>query len=160
MAILNSPELSTLLLAALPLTELRGSIPFGVSVLHLAPWIAFFYSIIGNALPVPIIFYLLPKVLFWLEKRVPWLHKHLVLWLEKKRAKFQNSYDKYGALALAIFVAIPLPLTGAWSGAALATILKIKPKYSFPAVILGTIIAGIIVTLIVSGVLGFLAWMV
>jgi len=155
-----SPEIIILLSAALPLTELRGSIPFGVSVLHLAPWTAFFYSVIGNAIPVPIIFYLLPKVLLWLEKRIPWLHKILTVWLEKKRAKFQGSYDKYGALALAIFVAIPLPLTGAWSGAALATILKIRPKYSFPAVILGTVIAGVIVTLIVQGALGFLGWMV
>ena len=155
-----SPEILTLLSAALPLTELRGSIPFGVSVLHLAPWTAFFYSVIGNSLPVPIIFYLLPKVLVWLEKRIPWLHKHLTLTLEKKRAKFQESYDKYGALALAIFVAIPLPMTGAWTGAALATILKIRPRYSFPAVIAGVIVAGIIVTLIVQGALGFLSWMV
>ncbi|MFH1253396.1 MAG: small multi-drug export protein [Candidatus Uhrbacteria bacterium] len=157
---LFSPEILTLFSAALPLTELRGSIPLAVSVFHLAPWTAFFYSIIGNALPVPIIFFLLPKILIWLEKRIPWLHKYLVVWLEKKRAKFQNSYDKYGALALAIFVAIPLPMTGAWTGAALATILKIKPKYSFSAVILGMVVAGVIVTLIVSGVLGFLAWMV
>ena len=152
-------ELTTLLLAALPLTELRGSIPFAVSVLHLTPWTAFFYSIIGNAIPVPIIFYFLPKILVWLEKRIPWLHKHLTLWLERKRTKFQTSYDKYGAMALAIFVAIPLPLTGAWSGAALATILKIRPRYSFPAVIVGTIVAGVIVTLIVQGALGFLRWL-
>lgn len=154
------PEILTLLSAALPLTELRGSIPFGVSVLHLAPWTAFFYSIIGNAIPVPIIFYLLPKVLSWAEKHWPWLHRILVVYLEKKKEKFKDSYDKYGALSLAIFVAIPLPMTGAWTGAALAVIFNIKKKYSFPAVIAGTIVAGVIVTLIVQGALGFLAWMV
>lgn len=153
-------ELSTFLFATLPLTELRGSIPLAVSVWHLAPWAAFFYSVIGNLLPVPLIFYLLPKVLFWAEKHWPWLHNFLVIYLEKKRTKFQSSYDKYGALALAVFVAIPLPMTGAWTGATLAVIFKIRPRFSFPAVIVGVVVAGIIVTLIVQGALGFLKWMI
>jgi uncharacterized membrane protein len=154
-----SPEFSTLLLAALPLTELRGSIPFGVSVWHLSVWSACLFSIMGNFLPVPIIFFLLPKILSFLEKRWPFFHGVVVNYLDKKRARFQSSYDKYGALALAIFVAIPLPMTGAWTGAALAVILKIKPKFSFPAVVLGIIIAGIIVGSIIGGTLGFLKWM-
>lgn len=152
-------ELITLALAALPLTELRGSIPFGVSVFGLPVWSAFLFSVIGNLLPVPIIFYFLPKVLSWAERHWPWLHRLLAVYLEKKRAKFQTSYDKYGALALAIFVSIPLPMTGAWTGAALAVIFKIKEKYSFPAVVAGVVAAGIIVSLIVSGALGFLGWM-
>jgi len=155
-----SSEISTLFLAALPLTELRGSIPFGVSVFGLSIWSAFLFSVIGNILPVPFIFYFLPKVLSWAERHWPWLHRFLTVYLEKKRVKFQSSYDKYGALALAIFVAIPLPMTGAWTGAALAVLFKIKAKYSFPAVVVGVIVAGVIVSLIVSGVLGFLSWMI
>jgi len=154
-----SPEIWTLFSAALPLTELRGSIPLGVSVFGLPVWSAFLFSVIGNILPVPIIFYLLPKVLSWAEKHWPWLHRTLIVYLEKKKAKFKGSYDKYGALALAIFVAIPLPMTGAWTGAALAVIFNIKKQYSFPAVVAGVIVAGIIVSLIVGGALGFLSWM-
>lgn len=154
-----SPELSTLLLAALPLTELRASIPLGVSVFHLSSWSAFWFSIIGNAIPVPIIFFGLKPVVGFLEKRIPWLHQHLTYYFEKKRLRFKDSYDKYGAVALAIFVAIPLPMTGAWTGAVLAVLFKIKPLYSIPAIIIGEIIAGLIVTMIVCGTLGFLNWM-
>ncbi|MFA6131831.1 MAG: small multi-drug export protein [Patescibacteria group bacterium] len=155
-----SSEILTLLLAAAPLTELRGSIPIGVTVFGLPIWSAFLFSVVGNILPVPAIFYLLPKVLSWAEKHWPWLHRVMVVYLEKKKEKFKDSYDKYGALALAIFVAIPLPMTGAWTGAALAVIFKIEKRYSFPAVVAGVIVAGIIVSLIVSGALGFLAWMI
>jgi uncharacterized membrane protein len=153
-------NLATLLLAAAPISELRGAIPVAVSVWHLPLITAFLLAIVGNMIPVPFIFYLLPKVLSLAEKHWPWLHRFLCLYLEKKRLKFQSSYDKYGALALAIFVAIPLPMTGAWTGAALAVLFKIKPSYSFPAVAIGVVVAGIIVSLIVSGALGFLSWMI
>jgi len=154
-----SPEILTLISATLPLTELRGSIPLGVSVFGLPVWSAFLFSVIGNILPVPIIFYLLPKVLSWAEKNWPWLHQTLVVCLEKKKEKFKDSYDKYGALALAIFVSIPLPVTGAWTGAVLAVVFKIKARYSLLAVAAGVLCAGAIVSLIVSGALGFLSWM-
>ncbi|HBR80451.1 MAG: hypothetical protein UX09_C0055G0005 [Candidatus Uhrbacteria bacterium GW2011_GWE2_45_35] len=155
-----SPEILTLLLAAAPISELRGAIPMAVSVWHLSLVSAFLFSVIGNILPVPVIFYLLPKVLAWAEKHGPWLHRFLTVYLEKKRAKFQSSYDKYGALALMFFVAIPLPITGAWTGTGLAVLLRIHPRYSFPAIVAGILIAGVIVSLIVSGALGFLGWMI
>lgn len=152
------PELAVVILAALPVTELRASIPVGISVFHLPALSALLYSLLGNGIVVPILLWVLPRIRDFFEKHSSSLAGFFDRYVHRKRALFQASYDRWGAFALLIFVAIPLPLTGVWTGSLLAVIFHIPAKRSLPAILGGMTIAGILVTLIVEGTLGFLSW--
>lgn len=142
--------LKTLFTAMLPVLEIRAAIPVGI-VAGLDPWFAYAVGVIGNLLPIPFIILLLRHVLDWLKKHGILLK--FTHWLEartEKNAKMVQSYRFWGLL---ILVAIPLPGTGAWTGAAVASLLDMRLKKAIPAIALGVIIAGAIVMFITLGVI-------
>ena len=124
------PQIATLILAMLPVTELRFSIPFALEVLNLSPWEAFFWSIIGDIIPAIGIVYLLGPLSRWLRRHSKWADRMLDKAFAKTRRKFDGSYSKLGKVALIFFVAIPLPGTGAWSGSIAAWLFDIEKKES------------------------------
>ncbi|OYT41501.1 ligand-binding protein SH3 [Candidatus Pacearchaeota archaeon ex4484_26] len=142
------------LLSLIPFTELRLAIPLVIS-LGLNPIVAFFAGIIGNILIIPFIFLFLDSLHYSLLKWNPYkkAFEHTVkrLWKRKERVRMQ--VNKYGLLALALFVAIPLPVTGAYSGSLIAWLLHFPRRKSILAIALGVFIAGILVTLASVGIL-------
>lgn len=140
-----------------PLIELRGAIPYAVAFgLPLAP--SYLIAILGNMLPVPIIFLFARKVLIW-GKDKPVIGKFFTFCLEKGEKGGKKLQEKAGRglfLALLLFVGIPLPGTGAWTGTLAASLLDMDFKSSVLAVMLGVILAGIIMGLASSGLFGAL----
>lgn len=134
----------TFLVAMLPVIELRGAIPIGVA-LGLDPWVSMLVSILGNLTPVPFIILFIRRIFAWIRVKSK-VFENFVSKMELKAQKNKDFIYKYEILGLMLFVAIPLPGTGAWTGAAIAAILNIRMKYSIPAITLGVLIAGIIVT--------------
>ena len=113
----NLTEIFKIFLTALtPIGELRASIPLGLTVFHQPIWIVFIVSVIGNIIPPMFILWLFPKVSKWLMANSKLMNRFLTWLFERTRKKTKDKIDKYGNLALIIFVAIPLPNTGAWTG--------------------------------------------
>lgn len=145
-----SDILKTLFTAMLPVLEIRGAIPVGVAA-GLDPWAAFILGVVGNMLPIPILILITRKVIDWLKK-----HGILVRftgWLESKGAAKAQTVQRYSFWGLFILVAIPLPGTGAWTGALVASLLDMRLKRALPAITMGVIAAGIIVLVLTYGVL-------
>lgn len=143
-------------MSILPIVELRGAIPLGAG-LGMNMWLTFLLSVIGNLLPVPFLLLFGGKVLRYFasfEKFGKPFRKILEIG-ESKVAKMKKTVF-WGLLA---FVAIPLPGTGAWTGALVAITLNLDFKRAFPPIVLGVLAAGVIVTLIAYGVLGILSFL-
>ena len=147
---MTSKFLLTLLTAIVPVIELRGAIPVGVGF-GLHPAAAYIAAVIGNMLPVPVIILFVRKIFAWLRKKSPWLEGK-VTWLETRAEKKAGLIYKYELLGLLIFVAVPLPGTGALTGALIAALLDIRLKAAFPVILGGVAIAGVIVTCISCGI--------
>jgi uncharacterized membrane protein len=146
------PFIATFLIAMLPVSELRGAIPVAI-LIYDTPWpLAMVIAIAGNMLPVYFLLLFFEVVANWLMKRFHWA-KWLFDWLfERTRRKLNVQVRKYGYWALAIFVAIPLPATGAWTGAMAAFVFGLPKKKSFLAILLGVCLAAIVVTIVtISG---------
>lgn len=141
--------LLTLLISAVPVIELRGGIPYGIAK-DLDPWLVFAASVIGNMLPVPFILLFIRKILHWM-KRYPRLGK-IARNLESRAAKKSAGVRKSELVGLCILVAIPLPGTGAWTGALVAALMEMRLKRAFPTIFVGVLIAGLLVTLACTGV--------
>ena len=142
--------LKTLVTAMLPILEIRGAIPVGVAS-GLDPWLAFAVGFVGNMLPIPILILLTRKVIEWLKK-----HNVLVkltAWLENKGSKGAQKVQRYSFWGLFILVAIPLPGTGAWTGALVASLLDMRLQRALPAIAMGVAVAGLIVLLVPYGVI-------
>lgn len=134
----------------LPVLEIRGAIPVGVA-LGLDPWLAFAVGFVGNMLPIPFLILLTRRVIEWLKK-----HNILVKftrWLEDKGSKGAQKVKKYSFWGLFILVAIPLPGTGAWTGALAASLLDMRLKRALPAIAMGVAAAGLIVLAVTYGVI-------
>ncbi len=151
-----SRELIVILIAALPVAELRLSIPIAIMKepygFGLDPFTAFFLSVIGNMIPViPLLLFLEPVSNYLRRWRIGDI---FFTWLfERTHRKHSAEFEKYGSIGLAIFVGIPLPATGAWTGCAAAFIFGFKFKNAFLAILAGVIIAGAVVTaLTVTGI--------
>lgn len=140
---------STIAMAMIPVIELRGAIPFGVAA-GLTVTQAMIFSIIGNLIPIPFILLFLRKVFQLMRKMSPRL-KSIVEKLEAKAKSKQEIIDKYEWIGLVLLVAIPLPGTGGWTGALVATVLDMRIKRAFPAIVIGVIIAGVLVSVITYG---------
>ena len=138
----------TILIAMVPVIELRGAIPIGVAN-GLEPWFATILAVIGNIIPIPFALLLTNKIFDWLRDKKH--TKKMIAWLEKKAEKNRKKVDKFGWLGLLILVAIPLPGTGAWTAALVASVFKMKFKPSLLSIIAGVIIAAIIVFAITYG---------
>ena len=147
--------LTTLLVSMLPVVELRGAIPVGVG-LGLPVWQAAVISMIGNLLPVPFIIAFVRTLMDWLRQRSD-RAKKFVAWLEKKgTGKRADRVRRAKFWGLFLFVAIPLPGTGAWTGALVAVLLNMRIKNSLPPIILGVMVAGLLVSLATAGVIHLL----
>ncbi len=142
--------IATFLISMLPVVELRGGIPYGVGF-GLSPLAAMVAAMLGNLLPIPFILLLLDKVMDFCKKQKGVLGK-FANFLEQKAYKNKATIDKYKALGLIILVAIPLPGTGAWTGALVATVLRMERKKAFPCICVGVLIAAVVVTVLSYGV--------
>lgn len=143
------------LISMVPLIELRGAIPYAIGIgLPIVP--SYIIAIVGNMLPVPIIYLFARKVLIW-GKDKPYIGKFFTFCLEKGEKGGKKLQEKAGRglfLALLLFVGIPLPGTGAWTGTLAASLLDMDFKSSVIAVMLGVILAGIIMGIASAGVFG------
>lgn len=139
-----------IVIAMVPVIELRGAIPVGLGF-GLPFWPVFLAAMIGNLLPVPFLILFTRRVFDWLRTKSQWLEK-MVSRLEQKAAANEDLLKKYELLGLCILVAIPLPGTGAWTGSLVAAVFDIRLKHAFPAIALGVLIAGIIVSVLSYGV--------
>jgi uncharacterized membrane protein len=119
--------------AAAPISELRGAIPLAILDLEVSWPLAFLVAFAGNLLPVPFILLLLDRIL------------QAIFAISRRRG---GIVERYGLLGLVVFVAIPLPVTGAWTGSIVAYLLGIEFRRAFPAIVLGVFIAGVIVTVL------------
>ena len=140
----------TLLVSMVPVVELRGAIPFGHNVLGLGIWPAFFASVLGNLAPVPFIIVYIRRVFQWLRRNVPRLDR-LVDKLERKAHLKGKKVTKYKYLGLFLFVAIPLPGTGAWTGALAAAFLDMPLRRALPSIALGVLAAGVAISALSFG---------
>ena len=146
-------ELIVFIISLLPLLELRGGL-IAASLLQLNPLTGYIVSIIGNIIPVPFILLFINKILEWMRNsKVKWLNK-VAKWLDKKANKNKSKIEKYGYFGLVLFVGIPLPGTGAWTGCLAASVLEMDKKKSFFSVMLGVLMASIIMMIISYGILG------
>ena len=137
----------TFLISMVPVIELRGAIPYALAgEAALSPWLAFLLSVLGNMVPVPFILLFIRKIFDWMKKYEK-LGK-IVTKLENRAAKKSGKVYKYELVGLCLLVAIPLPGTGAWTGALVAALMEMRMKRALPTIFVGVLIAGIIVTLI------------
>lgn len=147
--------LMTLLISMAPVVELRGAIP--IATAHgLDPWVAIPVSIVGNLIPVPFIVIFIRKIFHWMQKKSPRLGA-LVHRLETRAKAKSATVERYEFFGLMILVAIPLPGTGAWTGAMVAAMMDMRLKRAFPPIALGVVIAGLIVAVVTYGAFGFLS---
>ena len=140
----------TMLVSMVPVVELRGGLPFGVA-LGLPQWAALLASILGNIIPLPFIVVYIRRIFQWMRRRIPKLDG-LVDSLERKAHLKGRKVSKYKYLGLMIFVAIPLPGTGGWTGALAAAFLDMPLRKALPSIVAGVCSAGIIVFCITYGV--------
>ena len=136
--------LQTFLISMVPVIELRGAIPYGVAR-GLEFWQAIPVAIVGNLVPVPFIIIFIKKIFAWLRTISAGLDR-LVTRLENRALSKTDTVKKYAFWGLFLFVAIPLPGTGAWTGALIAALLEMRVKDAFPAIALGVLTAGAIIT--------------
>lgn len=134
----------TALVSIVPVVELRGGIPFGVA-LGLTHWQAFLAAVVGNLIPLPFIVVYIRRVFQWMRRHLPSLDK-VVDRLEHKAHLKGRKVSKYKYLGLMIFVAIPLPGTGGWTGALAAAFLDMPLRRAMPVITVGILIAGFLVT--------------
>lgn len=141
--------LMTLFISMVPVIELRGAIPIATAN-GMNLWAAITVSIIGNLIPVPFIIIFIKKIFAWMRKVSKKLDS-LVTRLENRAASKSDMVEKYAFWGLFILVAIPLPGTGAWTGSLVAAMLDMKLSKAFPAIALGVVGAGIIVSFVTYG---------
>lgn len=139
-----SPKMSILLLSTLPVTELRASVPIGILLLKENVKIVFFYAIMGNVLPIAPIYFFLEPISKRLSRTV--YMRRFFEWLFERAKKRSGLIEKYEAFGLMLFVCIPLPGTGVWTGCLIASLLRMRFMPTFLAATAGVIIAAIIVT--------------
>ena len=148
------PEIATMLVAMLPVGELRGAIPFALAVYDMPFWKVFIFAVIGNMIPVIFILWLLDPVSKFLMKHSKIMNK-LFTWLfDRTQKKHSEKFKKWEELALITFVAIPLPVTGGWSGSVAAFVFGIPFKKALPLIFIGILISATIVSLLSYGVVG------
>lgn len=144
-----SRELIVFIVSLMPILELRGGIIAGYALgMEFIP--TFIIAFLGNMLPIPFILYFI-QFIFKVLKKTPM--KKFVIWCENKAESKSDSIRKYAYWGIFLFVGVPLPGTGAWMGALIASMLKMDPKKTLPVIALGVISAGIIVSIISFGLL-------
>ena len=147
------PPLAVFLVAMLPVFELRGAIPLGYAMGMQSPVMIYLLAIAGNFAPVlPILFLLGPAERTL--RRFKTMDRFFD-WLFRRTVSRSQMIKKYESLGLILFVAIPAPMTGAWTGCVAAYLFKLPLRMAIPCIILGILIAGLVVTLVSQGVISF-----
>lgn len=148
-------EFIAFIISMIPILELRGGLlAAGPAILDIPMWQAIPICVVGNLVPIPFILLLITKIFDWMKgtrKLKPIVEK-----LEKKAMSKSDQIEKYEFWGLVIFVGIPLPGTGAWTGALIASLLGIRFRKAFPAIVLGVCLAAFIMTVLSYGFLGAL----
>lgn len=142
-------EAQVMILSAVPVTELRATIPIAIS-LGMDPLLALIYALMGNFIPIVPILLWLPHLINVMERYS--YSRRLINWVLSRTRTRSEKMQKYEALGLMLIVAVPLPLTGVWTGSIAAFLFGIPFKFAAPAITLGMLIAGIIVTLATIGI--------
>lgn len=145
-----APEWIIFLVSLLPLLELRGGI-LAATLLQVDMVRAFFICAVGTLLPIPLILLFIRQVFDWMRNTCL---KGFVQRMEKKAEKNRQKIEKYQKWGLFVFVAVPLPGTGAWTGALIAALMNMRFKHAMPPIIFGTLTADVIMCLLGYGVLG------
>ena len=146
-------ELLVFIISLMPILELRGGL-IAASLLNLDPIRSYIICIIGNIIPVPFILWLINSILEWMRKSKRF--KKTARWLDKKVDKHKGGIEKYGFWGLVLFVGIPLPGTGAWTGCLIAACLEMNRKKAFIAAMIGILMASLIMMAISFGLLKFI----
>ncbi len=143
-------EAALFIVSMIPLIELRGSVILGAALGM--PWQkVFVICVLGNLLPIPFVILCIKRI-FYLLRRFPFFTR-FVNWYEARLTKSAKEMAGYSFVGLALFVALPIPGTGAWSGAGVAALLNMRLRYAFPAIAAGVVICGIIMTISSYGLL-------
>jgi len=142
------PELATFLIAMVPISELRAAIPIGIKAYHLSATSAYFWSVLGNLIPMLLIVLILEPVANFLSRHSRIFHKFFEWLFEHTRKRGAKKFEKWGEFAVFILTAIPVPLLGGWTGPLAAFVFNVKLKKSIPLIVLGCMTAGVIVTVL------------
>ncbi len=145
-------EIIVFLISLCPILELRGGL-IAATLFDMNPVISYIICIIGNILPIPFILWLINKILNRMRNSKGKRLKGIAKWLDKKVDKHKGQIEKFGYLGLVLFVGIPLPGTGAWTGCLIASVLEMDKKKSFLAALAGVFIASIIMMILSFGLL-------
>lgn len=143
--------IATFFISMVPVIELRGGLPYGIT-LGLDYPLALTAAVLGNMVPVPFIIVYIRHIFTWLRKRSKWWDEKIAQ-LEKRAHLKGRVVRKYSTIGLCILVAIPLPGTGAWTGALVAAVLDMRLKKAIPAIFLGVCIAAAIMTMVTFGLI-------
>ena len=145
-------EIIVFIISMCPILELRGGI-IAARLLGMEPLLGYIICMIGNVIPIPLILWLINKILDFMRKSKHKKINGIAIWLDKKVDKHKGQIEKYGYLGLVLFVGIPLPGTGAWTGCLIASVLEMDKKKSLLAAIVGVFIASVIMMLLSFGLL-------
>ena len=147
-----------LICSMIPVIELRGAIPLGMG-LQLPWWQSYLFAVIGNMIPVPFILLFITKIIAWMQKCKIKIFNRVGNWLMRKAEKNREKIEKYSFWGVCLFVAIPLPITGAWTGSLVAAVIDMKFWKALLSCLIGVLIAGAIVTTIAYGGLAALQFL-
>lgn len=149
----NIPQLTVLFTAMAPISELRGAIPLALGIYKMPVVEAFFWSVLGNIISVIILLWFLEPVSRFLMTHFRIMNRFFNWLFERTRKRHKEALKRWGPVALVIFVAIPLPITGGWTGSLVAFVFGIPFKKALPLIFLGILIAGLVVTLASLGII-------
>ena len=148
-------ELCVFFCSMIPIIELRGAIPMGFAF-GMPMWLTYLLSVLGNMLPIPFILLFIKAVLTWMgNSKINFFNK-VAAWLNRKVEKNRRRIEKYSFWGVCFFVAVPLPVTGAWTGSLVAAMIDMKFWKAFLSCLFGVMIAGVIMTIISYGLLGLI----
>lgn len=133
---------AVLLSSVLPVIELRGAIPLGIGM-GMGLWETFILAYVGSCLPVPLLIFFFKPIMAWL--RGTKIFRPFAEWLHRRTERRSTKMRRYSLLGLFIFVAIPIPTTGVWTGSMIASFLNIRAKHAIPVIMAGNLVAGILV---------------
>ena len=148
-------ELAVVLICMLPIGELRLGLPIALTVYEMSVLPAMFFAFVGNIIPSLAIYFLIGPISKWLSRVSPTMDRFFTWLFERTRKKFaKQKYAEYKFIAVLLFIGIPLPLTGGWTGALAAWLFAVKPKPAVLAIAFGLLLASIIVLALTLGIAG------
>lgn len=151
-------ELCVFFCSMIPVIELRGAIPLGIG-LGMPYWQTYLLAVLGNMVPVPFILLFIRKIIDWMSKSRVKIFRKFSGFLIRKVDKNRSKIEKYSFFGVALFVAIPLPVTGAWTGSLVAAFLDMKFWKAFLSALIGVMVAGVIVSLVVLLIANGATWL-